>query len=33
MMIRPHGPVTHEVAAVLDDLATLATNDDFDAIP
>ena len=32
MMIGPHEPVTDEVADVLDDLATLATSDDFDAI-
>jgi hypothetical protein len=28
----PHGPVTDEVAAVLDDVATLTTGDDVDAI-
>jgi hypothetical protein len=32
MMIGPHDPVTDEVAAVLDDLAKLATSDDFDSI-
>jgi hypothetical protein len=31
-MIGPHDPVADEVADVLDDLATLATGDDFDAI-
>ncbi|HET6952543.1 MAG TPA: transglutaminase-like domain-containing protein [Acidimicrobiales bacterium] len=32
MMIGPHAPVTDEMAAVLDDLAALATSDDFPAI-
>jgi hypothetical protein len=32
MMTGPHDPVTDEVAAVLDDLATLVTSDDVDAI-
>jgi Transglutaminase-like superfamily len=32
MMIGPHDAVTDEVAALLDDLARLATSDDFDAI-
>jgi hypothetical protein len=32
MMIGPHDPVTDKVAAVFDDLARLATSDDFDAI-
>jgi hypothetical protein len=32
MMPGPHGPVTDEVAAVLDDVARLATGDDVDAI-
>lgn len=32
MMIGPHDPVADEVADVLDDLATLAAGDDFDAI-
>jgi hypothetical protein len=32
MMIGSHDPVADEVADVLDDLATLATGDDLDAI-
>jgi hypothetical protein len=32
MMTGPHDPVTDEAAAVLDDVSTLATKDDLDAI-
>jgi hypothetical protein len=32
MMTGPYGPVTDEAAAVLDDVAALATSDDFRAV-